>query len=213
MTPHFPFSLARKISLLGPCIKSSVHCLGALSNWSLFLIPLRDPSFIAGVLHGFKKAKQNISDRIVEVPLSSIVDVAMVTGREHLNTFRSFEANSVSRPFRVVTTKAPGGSETAGRAVNRQLQSEACGIEEHHHMLLVGFEDICRLRHFLVLACESWAIRSGGTHAGPTKEMLPCAPVAAQRYISGVFEAMTGPLRNQVPRVQGFYDSKSAVPA
>lgn len=86
-----------------------------------------------------------------------------------------------------------------GPAANRQLESTTSGVvDEHHHILLVGFEDICRLRHFLVLACESWAIRTGGTLAGPTKEMLPCAPVAALRYISGVFEAMTGPLRNQV---------------
>lgn len=154
--------------------------------------------------------KQNISDRIVEVPLSSIADVTMVTGREHLKTFRSFEANSLSRPFRIVTAKAPCCGEVTGPAADRQLEPRACGVgeDEHHNMLLVGFEDICRLRHFLVLACESWAIRTGRKHAGPTKEILPCAPIAAKRYISGVFQAMTGPLRNQVPR---YYDNKSSV--
>eukprot|EP00903_Cladosiphon_okamuranus_P007057 g6860.t1 len=177
-----------------------VLCLGALSNWSLFLIPLRDPSFIGGMLHGFKKAKQNISDRIVEIPLRSVVDVALVSGRERLQTFRSFQANSVSRPFRVVTTKklTPDG-ETAvpGAAATRQCAT-TLDEGERHNFLLVGFEDVSRLRHFLVLACESWAIRTGGAFGGPATELLSCSPVAAQRYLAGVFEAMTGSLRNQV---------------
>lgn len=72
------------------------------------------------------------------------------------------------------------------------------GVGEQHQFILVGFEDICRLKHFLVLACESWAIRTGGTFGGPAKELLSCSPVAAQRYLAEVFEAMTGPLRSQV---------------
>lgn len=183
--------------------QQTVLCLGALSNWSLFLIPLRDPSFIGGMLHGFKKAKQNISDRIVEIPLRSIVDVALVSGRERLQTFRSFQANSVSRPFRIATTKKlpPDGemavlAAAAARKSGRTFEEEQ--EEEMQHFLLVGFEDVSRLRHFLVLACESWAIRTGGAFGGPAKELLSCSPVAAQRYLAGVFEAMTGSLRNQV---------------
>lgn len=177
----------------------TVLCLGALSNWSLFLIPLRDPSFIGGMLHGFKKAKQDISDRIVEIPLRSIIDITLVSGRERLKTFRSFQANSVSRPFRLVTTKAPSDYDMAVPAATATLESKTTlGVEEQHQFLLVGFEDISRLRHFLVLACESWAVRTGGTFGGPAKELLSCSPVAAQRYLAGVFEAMTGPLRNQV---------------
>lgn len=163
------------------------------------------------MLHGFKKAKQNISDRIVEIPLRSIVDVALVSGRERLKTFRSFEANSVSRPFRVVATKsAPPdrGSNTAAPAATdatreggtmfQEEEEEEGEQEELHHFLLVGFEDVSRLRHFLVLACESWAIRTGGAFGSPAEELLSCSPVAAQRYLAGVFEAMTGSLRNQV---------------
>lgn len=151
------------------------------------------------MLHGFKKAKKNISDRIVEIPLRSIIDVTLVSGRERLKTFRSFQANSVSRPFRIVTTKAPCDCELAVPAATDTLESTtAFRVDEQHQYLLVGFEDICRLRHFLVLSCESWAIRSGGTFGGPVNELLSCSPVAAHGYLAGVFEAMTGPLRNQV---------------
>lgn len=165
----------------------------------MFLIPLRDPSFIGGMLHGFKKAKQNISDRIVEIPLRSIIDVRLVSGRKRLKTFRSFQANSVSRPFRVVTSKALSVCEMAVPAATAHLEGTTVfGVGEHHQLLLVGFEDICRLRHFLVLACESWAVRTGDTFGGPAKELLSCSSMAAQRYLAGVFEAMTGPLRTQV---------------
>lgn len=151
------------------------------------------------MLHGFKKAKQNISDRIVEIPLRSIIDVTLVSGRERLQTFKSFEANSASRPFRIITTKAPSDCEVVVPAATATVESKtAFGAEEQHQFLLVGFEDICRLRHFLVLSCESWAIRAGGTSGGPAKELLSCSPAAAQRYLAGVFEAMTGTLRNQV---------------
>ncbi len=176
-----------------------VVCLGALSNWSLFLIPLRDPSFVGGLLHGFKKAKKSMSDRILEIPLGSIVDVKVVSGREHLKTFRTEQANSVSRPFRIVTTKDPCDGETAGPAAKTSIERGAFGVDEPNHILLVGFEDVCRLQRFLVLACESWAIRAGETLSGPMKELLSCAPMAAHRYLIGVFEAMTGCLRNQVP--------------
>lgn len=151
------------------------------------------------MLHGFKRAKQNISDRIVEIPLRAIMDVTLVSGRERLKTFRSFQANSVSRPFRIVTTKAPSDYERAVPAATPTLESNnTLGVEEQHQFLLVGFEDISRLRHFLVLACESWAVRTGGTFGGPAKELLSCSPADAQRYLAGVFEAMTGSLRNQV---------------
>ncbi|CAM9709394.1 unnamed protein product [Ectocarpus fasciculatus] len=173
------------------------HCLAALSNWSLFLVPLRDPSFIGGALHGFKKGKKHFSDRIVEVPLGSIVDVAPVGGREHLKTFRTVQANMVSRPFRITAAKNLAHCESAGEsAADKGPETSAFGADEYRHILLVGFEDICRLRHFLVVACESWAIRSGVET--PAKELLSCAPVAAQRYLAGVLEVMTGPLRDQV---------------
>ena len=151
------------------------------------------------MLHGFK-AKQDISERIVEIPLRTIIDVTLVSGRERLRTFRSTQANSVSRPFRIVTTKAPPDYEkNIVPAATATLESNnTFRVEEQHQLLLVGFEDVSRLRHFLVLACESWAIRTGGTFGGPAKELLSCSPVDAQRYLAGVFEAMTGPLRNQV---------------
>lgn len=157
---------------------------------------------MGGVLHGFKKAKKSVSGRIVEIPLRSIVDVKAIGGREHLKTFRTARANSVSRPFRIVTTKDPRDGEAAGPTATKTSPEPggAFGVDKHHHVLLVGFEDVCRLQRFLVLACESWAIRAGETLGGPTKELLSCAPVAAQQYLGGVFEAMTGPLRNQVRR-------------
>lgn len=135
----------------------------------------------------------------MEIPLGSIVDVKVVSGREHLKTFRTEQANSVSRPFRIVTTKDPCDGDTAGPAATTSLERGAFGVDEQHQILLVGFEDVCRLQRFLVLACESWAIRAGENLSGPTKELLSCAPVAAQQYLMGVFEAMTGSLRNQVP--------------
>eukprot|EP00752_Nemacystus_decipiens_P011260 g10007.t1 len=152
------------------------------------------------MLHGFKKAKQDISNRIVEIPLRAIIDVTLVSGRERLKTFRSFQANSVSRPFRIVTSKAPSDEEMATLAATATLESKSntFGVEGQHQVLLVGFEDVSRLRHFLVLACESWAVRTGGSFGGPAKELLSCSPVGAQRYLAAVFEAMTGQVRNQV---------------
>ncbi|CAN0464725.1 unnamed protein product [Ectocarpus sp. 12 AP-2014] len=103
----------------------------------------------------------------------------------------------VSRPFRVTAVNKLAHCVSAvGSAAEKGPETNASGVDEHRHILLVGFEDICRLRHFLVVACESWAIRNGvGT---PAKELLSCAPVAAQRYLAGVLEVMTGPLRDQV---------------
>ncbi|CBJ31451.1 hypothetical protein Esi_0256_0037 [Ectocarpus siliculosus] len=113
----------------------------------------------------------------------------------------------VSRPFRITAAKKLAHCESAvGSAADKGPETSASGADEHRHILLVGFEDICRLRHFLVVACESWAIRNGvGTRA---KELLSCAPVAAQRYLAGVLEVMTGPLRDQVLQTEGTVDAQ-----
>lgn len=159
---------------------------------------MRDPSFIGGVFHGFQKAK-NASNQILQVPLRSIVDIAMFSGREHLKTFQNVHANSVSRPFRIVTTLAPENCKAAGSATDTQHSTKtASGVDKYHRILLVGFEDVCRLRHILVLACESWAVRTGSAVGARPKEMLSCVPVAAQQYLAEVFDAMSGPLRNKV---------------
>ena len=172
----------------------SVYCIAALSNWSLFLVPFRDPASVGGIIHSFYQAKQKTFAQIVEIPLRSIVDVAMVSARESLNTFANFEVNWVSRPFRIVTTadcySGPVESEAS------KFDTTASGNESI--LTFVGYEAICRLRHLLVLACESWAVRDGAALGLPAVEMLSCAPTAAQRYLDEVYKAMTGPLRTQV---------------
>ncbi|CAN0148575.1 unnamed protein product, partial [Scytosiphon promiscuus] len=174
-----------------------VHCLAAVSDRSLFLVPLRDPSFIGGVFHGFQKAK-HAPDQIVQVPLHSILDVAIFSGREHLKTFRNVKANSVSRPFRIVTTREPESCKAGRSTSDTQLSTRTASGLDEYQILLVGFEDICRLRHILVLACESWAVRIGSAVGAPPEEMLSCVPVAAQQYLAEVFETISGPLRNKV---------------
>lgn len=157
-------------------------------------MPLRDTSFFGKIVRGLYKDKQTTSAQIVEIPLGSIVDVAMVTARENLNTFATPEANWVSRPFRVVTTAACE-SQTIGTSTARHGWS-APG--EERTLTFVGFEPICRLRHLLVLARESWAMRTGATLGGPNAEMPPCVPAAAQRYLTEVYGAMAGCLRKHV---------------
>lgn len=150
---------------------------------------------MGGIAHGFHhQGQQNSSARIIEIPLSSILDVAMVSARENVNIFASFEANWVSRPFRVVTT-ASCHRETLG-ANDTRLDTFVCG--DKHVLTFVAFEAICRLRYFLVLARESWAIRTAAAVNGAATEMLSCTPTAAQRYLVEVYEAMKGPLCNQV---------------
>lgn len=134
-----------------------------------------------------------MSSSIVEIPFSSIQDVYMVSARENVNIFARFEANSVSRPFRIVT--AASHRERLA-AISKNGKTIAA---EDKVLTFVGFEAISRLRHFLLVARESWAIRTTATvDGGPIASMATCTVAAAQRYLAEAHQAMTGPLRNQV---------------
>lgn len=101
----------------------------------------------------------------------------------------------MSRPFRVVTTTA-SHRETIG-SIAVKTGHRAVSADERI-LTFVGFDDICRLRHSLVMARESWMMRAAETGGGPAPEILSCNPKSAQQYVEGVYRAMTGPLRTQV---------------
>lgn len=166
--------------------------MAAISNWSLFIVPLRGPSLVGALVHGLHHGQQNRAARIIEIPLSSIIDIAMVSAREKLSTFASFEANVVARPFRLVTTACI--RETLGTA---DVKPGRTVVGDERILTFVGFEAIGRLKHFLMRSRESWAVRTAAVGV-PTAEMVSCAPLAAHRYLRAVYEAMTGGFRNQV---------------
>lgn len=166
------------------------HCLAALSNWSLFLLPLRDPRSIWGIVHTLKK--QPSWAGIAEIPLKSMVHVFQVSGRENLHTFASHEANCVSRPFRIITVGATVRSGQFPPPIDL-----IGGTTLRERMLtLVGFESISKLRYFVVMARESLAIRTVSVHR--IMRMTASTSVAAKHYLKCVHEAMTGPLQSQV---------------
>ena len=149
---------------------------------------------MGGVAHGRRsKTINNDSPKLLEIALSSILEISMVSAREQLNTFAKIEANWVSRPFRVVTKAS--SDETVRATLKDGLGRETSGGERV--MTLVGFEGISKLRYFLMLARESWAIRTAVSGV-PEAQMLPSTPIAAQRYLEEVRDAMTGSLRNEV---------------
>lgn len=191
-----------------PPVCSPVPCIAALSSWSLFMVPLRAPWSVGGFIADFR-SKQHSAAKIIEVPLSSMLEVGVVSARENLNTFASDEANNWSRPFRIITESAVTSSEkdpliqdlfTSSSPVDGEKDSGNSNFigKAEPVLTLIGFEVVSRLRHFLVVARESWAIRSTVTSGGSIAQVLTSSRGAAKRYIAGIHEATSGQLRNQV---------------
>lgn len=168
------------------------------------------------------QAKQYSCAQIVEVPLSTMLDVRMVNALEDLGTFASNEANWVSRPFRILTAtpsdsdaapKRGGGDENLVKVPGSLAEPTAAQVMAGNYsksgvvgkgervLTLVGFEAISRLRHLLMIARESWAIRTAAAdavHIPTAVQLLTSTLGAAKTYLAGIHQAMTGCLRNQV---------------
>lgn len=195
---------------------SPVHCIAALSSWSLFLVPLRAPWSVGGAIAGRLSKLPNTTTKITEVPLSSMLEVGIVSAFENLKTFADHEANSISRPFRVLcaSTTHPASDEDVHNnefiddTKSDRSTSNKARHDGHSHsrsvgkgervLTFVGFEVVCRLRHYLMVARESWAMRSTVAFRGGIVQVLTSAVRAAKRYLSGIHDAITGQLGNQV---------------
>lgn len=139
-----------------------------------------------------------------------MLKVGIVSALENLNTFASHEANNWSRPFRIITELAATGFENDPRTqdLNTSLPPPIDGAKFSGNssvvgkgervLTLVGFELVSKLRHFLVAARESWAIRSTAVSGGAIVQVLTSTLGAAKRYLAGIHEATAGQLRNQV---------------
>ncbi|CAM9617213.1 unnamed protein product, partial [Sphacelaria rigidula] len=173
------------------------HCIAALSSWSLFLVPLRAPWSVGGAIAGRLSKQPNTTTKITEVPLSSMLEVGIVSAFENLKTFADHEANSISRPFRVLyDTKS---DLSTGHIARNGGHSHGGSVAKGEWVLtFVGFEVVCKLRQYLMVARESWAMRSTVAFRGGIVQVLTSAIGAAKRYLSGIHDAMTGQLGNQV---------------
>lgn len=160
-------------------------------------MPLRDPRFGRGSSDG--KGRRRASARIVEVPLSSILEVVMVSAEEDLGIFASIEDNRIAKPFRILTDTGKS-EQREGAAVKSVKMTTSITRQGDRVLTFVGYEPISRLRYFLMIARESWAIRTSTSFDGPTAEMPSCGRTAARLYLAEVHEAMTGTLRRQVCR-------------
>lgn len=145
-----------------------------------------------------------------------MLEVGIVSAFENLKTFADHEANSISRPFRVLCTSTthPASDEdkhnneftddtksdlSTGHIARNGGHSHGGSVAKGEWVLtFVGFEVVCKLRQYLMVARESWAMRSTVAFRGGIVQVLTSAIGAAKRYLSGIHDAMTGQLGNQV---------------